>query len=199
MSSPASYNPDDISARNRKTGLIVLLVVMIMTGMAFASVPLYNLFCRVTGFGGTTQVANSVPDVILDRVVTIHFNSDVNQHLPWNFSPEQRKMKINVGQEGLINYYAQNTSNKPVAGTAVYNVTPPKAGKYFNKTQCFCFNEQILQPGERMNMPVLFFVDPSIADDPYMDDVQNITLSYTFFQTESAELDKALEEYYEKN
>ena len=199
MSSPASYNSDDISARNRKTGLIVLFIVMIMTGMAFASVPLYNLFCRVTGFGGTTQVANIVPDVILDRVITIHFNSDVNQHLPWKFSPEQRKMKINVGQEGLINYYAENTSQAPVAGTAVYNVTPPKAGKYFTKTQCFCFNEQILQPGERMNMPVLFFVDPSIADDPYMNDVHNITLSYTFFQTESAELDKALEEYYEKN
>lgn len=191
----------DLDAKNRKTGLMVLAVVFVMVGLAFASVPLYDLFCRVTGFGGTTQTAQAAPSQseILDRIITVQFNSDVNRNLPWVFAPEEQSMDINIGQEGLINYFAKNKSKKPVAGTAVYNVTPPKVGKYFHKTQCFCFNEQVLQPGERMNMPVLFFVDPAIADDPYMDDVKNITLSYTFFKTESAELEKALEEYYETN
>ncbi len=190
-------NANNVSARNRKTGLIILGVVCAMIGLAYASVPLYSLFCRVTGFGGTTQIAAAVPDRILERQITVRFDSNVNSHLPWIFSPETKSMKINIGQEGLVNYYAKSTANLPVAGTALYNVTPPKVGKYFNKTQCFCFDEQILQPGERMNMPVLFFIDPAIADDPYMDDVKTITLSYTFFKTESPELEKALEEYYE--
>lgn len=194
-----SHLSDDLKARNRKTGLMVFGIVACMVGLAFASVPLYDLFCRVTGFGGTTQIATSAPDVILDREVTVKFNADVNRNLPWSFAPEQRSLTVNIGQEGLINYKARNISSTPVAGTAVYNVSPPKVGKYFHKTQCFCFDEQVLQPGEDMNMPVLFFIDPSIADDPYMDDVKKITLSYTFFQTESAELDNALEEYYENN
>ncbi len=192
-------SPNDIIDKNRKTGLLVFSVVIAMIGLAFASVPLYDLFCRVTGFGGTTQVSQAAPDQILDRTVTVQFNSDVNRNLPWAFAPEEKSMSINIGQEGLINYYAENTATFPIAGTAVYNVTPPKAGKYFHKTQCFCFNEQILQPDQRMNMPVLFYIDPAMADDPYMDDVKNITLSYTFFKTESAELEKALEVYYESN
>ena len=195
--SSSSLKAAELKAKNQRTGLIVLGIVFGMVGLAFASVPLYDLFCRVTGFGGTTQVATSVPDVILERKVTVRFNSDVNRALPWSFRPEARDMELNIGQEGLIAYIAENTSDIPVAGTAVYNVTPPKVGKYFHKTQCFCFEEQVLQPGQAMNMPVLFFVDPSIADDPYMDDVETITLSYTFFRTETEELDKALEEYYE--
>ena len=182
--------------KNTKTLLSVIVVVASMAGLAFASVPLYRLFCQVTGFAGTTQVSDTLPDKVLDRKITVRFNSDISQSLPWEFKPEQRKMSVNVGQQGLINFKALNESSKPTTGTAVYNVTPLKAGKYFHKTQCFCFDEQTLTPGESMNMPVLFYIDPTIADDRNMDDVRDITLSYSFFPAQSKELDSALEEFY---
>lgn len=179
--------------KNTRTLLIVFGVVFFMVGMAFASVPLYNLFCRVTGFGGTTQVSNHLPDRILDRTVTVQFNTDVNRGLPWTFESEINKLTLKIGQDALVNFVAHNTSSQPVAGTAIYNVTPLKVGKYFQKTQCFCFDYQLLKPNERMNMPVVFYIDPAMDDDPDMEDVTTITLSYSYFQANSAELDKAIE------
>lgn len=186
---------DELKAKNKRVVTISFCVVIAMIGLSYASVPLYNLFCRVTGFGGTTQVTDNVSDTILDRVITVNFDTTVNPQLPWSFASEVRRVQINVGQDMLINFKARNTSNEAVAGTAIYNVTPNKVGKYFNKIQCFCFDEQILQPGQSVNMPVLFYIDPAMDDDPYMDDVKSITLSYTFFKAESEELENAVINY----
>ena len=173
---------DRLRRRNRVFLVSLFALVAGMVGLAFASAPLYTMFCRVTGFGGTTQRADAAPGKVLDRVITIRFNSDVNDALPWNFRPEQRELKVRVGETGLANYRAENRAAKPTVGTAVYNVTPDKAGLYFNKIQCFCFDEQVLEPGQSVDMPVAFFVDPAMADDPNMEDVTTITLSYTFFR-----------------
>ncbi len=177
-------------------GLTILGIVLGMAALAYASVPLYDMFCRVTGFGGTTQVAESLPDKIIDRTITIKFNADTSRNLPWNFKPEQRSVDVKLGQKGLTAYSAHNKAEKLTTGTAIYNVTPLKAGKYFHKIQCFCFDEQTLQAGQKVDMPVMFYVDPALNDDPNMNDVQNITLSYTFFRAESEELDQALERFY---
>ena len=182
--------------KNAKTLLLVLVIPIAMLWLAFASVPLYDLFCRVTGFGGTTQVSGNSPTQILDRKMTVQFNANTNRNLPWSFKPEKNDMTVNIGAQGMINFIAHNTSDKPTVGTAVYNVTPAKAGKYFHKTQCFCFDKQLLVPGQKMNMPVVFYVNPSIIDDRSMDDVSHITLSYSFFETDSKELDEALEAFY---
>lgn len=184
--------------KNTKTLLSILGIVVFMIGLAFASVPLYDAFCRITGFGGTTQVSQTAPsnDEILDREVTIHFNGDTNRGINWQFEPEIRKIKLNIGQQGLITFKAKNLGNAPSTGTAVYNVTPAKAGKYFQKTQCFCFDSQTLQPKQAMDMPVVFYIDPSIIKDRNMDDVKTITLSYSFFKSDSKELDSAMEEFY---
>ena len=184
--------------KNSKTLLAVFGVVLLMVGLAFASVPLYDMFCRVTGFGGTTQVSQTAPsdDEILDRQITIHFDTNTHRNLGWDFKAETRKITLNVGQQGLITFKAKNLASTPTTGTAVYNVTPAKAGKYFQKTQCFCFDAQTLKPDEAMDMPVLFYIDPSIADDKHMDDVKTITLSYSFFKSDSNALDSALEEFY---
>lgn len=184
--------------KNTKTLSLVLLVVAAMVGLAFASVPLYDLFCRVTGFGGTTMRADAPPPTgeIIDRDITIRFNADTSPNLPWDFKPEQRQMTVKVGQQGLISFLSHNRQKTPTTGTAIYNVTPAKAGKYFHKVQCFCFDEQTLTPGQEMHMPVAFYVDPAMDKDRTMDDVRTITLSYTFFPAASSELDQALEEFY---
>lgn len=182
--------------KNNRVLVSVFGIVFAMGTLAFASVPLYDLFCRITGVGGTTQVSETVPDQVFDRKITIQFNTDTSNKLPWTFESEKRKMDINVGQQGLVNFVAENRSARPVAGTAVYNVTPPKAGKYFHKTQCFCFDEQTLTPGQKMNMPVAFYIDPAIMDDRGMEDVSTITLSYSYFKAETKELDDALEAFY---
>ena len=153
-----------------------------MVGLAYASAPLYALFCQVTGFGGTTQRAEAAPVRQVDRSIKVRFNADVNQSLPWRFKPEQRELTVKLGETGLAAYQAVNRADRPTVGTALYNVTPDKAGKYFNKIECFCFTEQVLEPGQSVDMPVAFFVDPSLADDPAMEDVTTITLSYTFFR-----------------
>ena len=194
---PSKPNPHEEAAKkNARVGLTVLAVVIGMAGLSYAFVPLYDLFCRVTGFGGTPITAESLPGEIIDRDITIKFNAETNKKLAWDFNPEQRQVVVKLGQRGLTSYTAHNRLNKPTAGTAVYNVTPLKVGKYFHKVQCFCFDEQILQPRERVDMPVMFYVDPSMNDDPLMDDVNTITLSYTFFTAESKELDSALEAFY---
>ena len=176
-------------AQNKKNSRIALMAgafAVTMVGAAFAAVPLYNLFCQVTGYGGTTQVAMGEAGEILDREVTIMFDANTNQNLPWSFEPVQRSITVRVGESALAYYTATNTSNHAVTGMATYNVTPYKAAPYFSKLECFCFTEQTLQPGESVEMPVLFFVDPLIADDRRADDITTITLSYTFFETEAA-------------
>lgn len=189
-------NHDDLVRKNARTGLIVLAVVIGMVGLAFASVPLYDMFCRVTGFSGTTQVAQSLPDTILDRTVTVKFNADIGRNFPWSFKPDMREIEVRLGERGITSYTAINKADEAVAGTAIYGVTPLKAGKYFHKIQCFCFDKQTLNAREKANMPVLFFVDPKMNDDPNMDDVSVITLSYTFYKSDTEELESALEGFY---
>lgn len=188
----------DLAAKNKKLALSVFVAVFLMVGLAYAAVPLYSIFCQVTGFGGTPQFAEAAPDKdqIRDRKIRVNFSSDINSDLFWDFQPEERSVTINIGAQGLTNYIAKSEDDKPSMGTAIYNVTPLKAGKYFHKIECFCFGEQILQPGQEVQMPVLFYIDPAFADDPHMEDVSLITLSYTFYRAESESLDAALEEYY---
>jgi cytochrome c oxidase assembly protein subunit 11 len=174
------------SKANRRLGLALLGVVAVMLGAAYASVPLYQLFCQVTGYGGTTQVAESAPAAAGERVFTIRFNADVDPKLPWAFQPVEREMTVKVGESGLALFRAENLSARPTAGTATFNVTPLKAGQYFNKVQCFCFTEQRLAPGASIDMPVSFFVDPAIVEDPNLQEVKTITLSYTFFPDQQA-------------
>jgi cytochrome c oxidase assembly protein subunit 11 len=170
-------------------GLVVILAAM--TGLVAESVPLYRLFCRVTGYGGTTNVATVAPAVAGDRKMTIRFNADVNSRLPWSFKPAQREVVVKLGEQKLAYFEAVNIGDEPIVGTATFNVTPAKAGYYFDKIECFCFTEQRLEPGERAEMPVSFFVDPDLAKDPGLDDVTTITLSYTFFRSPSDRADSA--------
>jgi cytochrome c oxidase assembly protein subunit 11 len=185
-----------VQDRNKRTGLVVAGVVAGMIALSFASVPLYRLFCQVTGFGGRAEqsivLTSSPSNLTVARTVTVKFNADVNAHLPWVFRPNDRAMTVNIGADGLTSFTAINESNTPITGTAVFNVLPEKAGKYFHKTQCFCFGEQRLNPGETVNMPVLFYIDPEFANDPNMDGVKHLTLSYTFYRADSAALDRAM-------
>ena len=178
---------DRLRRRNRRVLGSLFGLVLGMIGLTYASVPLYSLFCAVTGFGGTTQRAEAAAARVVDRKIAVRFNADTNSALPWSFKPEQRELVLKLGETGFAAYRAENRGAKPTVGTAVYNVTPDKAGAYFNKMQCFCFTEQILEPGQVADMPVVFFVDPSMADDPNMDDVTTITLSYTFFRAKDGE------------
>lgn len=189
----------ELERKNKRILSYAFLFVFFMVGMAYASVPLYDLFCRVTGFGGTTGTSVELPERVLDRTVTVRFNASTARNMPWEFRPQDTAIEVKLGQGGLTSYVARNRSTQAVAGTAIYNVTPQKAGRYFKKIQCFCFDKQWLNPNESMDMPVYFYVDPAMADDPMMDDVKTITLSYTFFQSESHELDNALEDYYNQN
>jgi cytochrome c oxidase assembly protein subunit 11 len=174
-------------SKRRFTALMLGGVVVGMGGAAYAAVPAYRLFCQVTGFGGTTQRAHSVPAVASDRTIKVQFDANTDPALPWRFRPKQREVALKVGEEGLAFYEAENLSDGPVMGQAGFNVSPAKAGRYFSKIQCFCFNEQVLAAGQRANMPVTFFVDPEMLADPNMDDVTTITLSYTFFRQDMTE------------
>lgn len=170
----------------RLAGVLALMAVG-MVALSFAAVPLYDLFCRVTGYGGTTQRADAESDVILDKMITIDFDANTAKDMPWNFKPVERKVKLRIGETGIAFYEAMNPTDKTVTGTASFNVTPQKVGQYFTKIECFCFTEQTLKPGERVDMPVTFYVDPEIASDPNTLEVETITLSYTFFVTEPEE------------
>lgn len=152
-----------------------------MVMLSFAAVPLYDMFCRITGYGGTTQEASAAPEVMLERRMTIRFNTDTDKRLPWRFVADERVVSVQIGEERLVSFSAKNMGDKPVYGTAIYNVTPHAAAPYFSKIQCFCFDLQRLDPGQEMHMPVSFFIDPQIADDPYLRDLETVTLSYTFF------------------
>lgn len=166
---------------NSKVALACLSLVGLMVGAAYAAVPLYDLFCRVTGYGGTTQVAQAPADRVIDRTITVRFDANVAGGLDWDFKPQTKSVKLRLGETAAIAYSAANTGNAASVGTSTFNVTPAQAGAYFNKMACFCFNEQPLAPGEAISMPVEFFVSPDAADDPMMASVTTITLSYTFF------------------
>ena len=173
------------SHRNAALGAVLAGVVFAGIGLSYAAVPLYRLFCQVTGFGGTTQVAEAAPAAALERRMTIRFNADVDPALPWSFQPVAREVTVRVGEQALAFYRATNRGSEPVVGTATFNVTPLKAGAYFDKIDCFCFSEQRLGPGESADLPVSFFVDPKLVQDRKLDDVSTITLSYTFFRAQS--------------
>lgn len=180
---------DNATARkNAKTGMLAMLGAAAMLGLGYASVPLYDLFCRVTGFGGTTQVAteaeaNAAAAAGTLREISIRFDASTARDMPWEFAPAQSTETVRIGQRDLATYVARNTTSQAITGTATFNVEPAQAGKYFNKIQCFCFTEQTLQPGQEVSMPVLFFVDPAILEDEVIGDIEQITLSYTFHRT----------------
>ncbi len=174
-------------SRTNRTALFAVLFICFMTGLAWASVPLYRLFCQVTGLNGTTQRGLVAPGAT-DHKIRVDFDTNVSAKLPWTFKPEHPSETIDVGARDMVFFNATNTSNKPLTGTATFNVTPAQAGKYFTKIQCFCFTQQTLKAGETARMPVIFFVDPKILTDPDASDIQTITLSYTFYPVDSAKV-----------
>lgn len=176
-------DPNTPERNPKKTAAVLALVAGLMLSLSFAAVPFYDWFCRVTGYGGTTGVADAAPDQILDQTIKVRFDASRAAGMPWEFTAQQVEMTLRIGENGLAFYEAYNPTDKPVAGTASYNVMPDNAGAYFIKIQCFCFTEQILQPGERVVMPVSFFVDPSIMENEEARAIKEITLSYTFHET----------------
>ena len=176
-----------LTKRNGRTAALMGLIAVAMVGLAYASVPLYRLFCQVTGFGGTPMRASEVEASLrpTGKIIQVRFDANTNSALPWEFEPEEHVAKAAVGARKMAFYTARNLGDKPITGTATFNVTPTQAGQYFTKIQCFCFNEQTLQPGEEVRMPVVYFVDPKILDDPDASRIQEITLSYTFYPVDS--------------
>lgn len=191
---------DDATARkNARTGILAMLGALAMLGMGYAAVPLYDLFCRVTGFGGTTQVAseadaNAAAALGTMREISIRFDGSTARDMPWAFKPTQSTDTVRIGQRDMATYTARNDTSQPITGTATFNVEPAQAGAYFNKIQCFCFTEQTLQPGQEVTMPVVYYVDPAILEDEVIGDIEQITLSYTFHRAKepvSSALDRS--------
>ena len=186
MSDTSHQTPKAAPKRDKK-GLVALSLAGLvagMVGLSFAAVPLYRMFCQVTGYGGVPQVAETAPDKVLDRTITIRFDANVDRALPWDFKPEQRVMEVRIGESGLAFFKAHNITDKPVTGTAGFNVVPEVAGRYFNKIECFCFQEQTLAADQSIDMPVTFFVDPKIVEDESTKNISEITLSYTFYRSD---------------
>lgn len=182
---------NQLTDKNVRSAMMAGLFALGMLAMGYAAVPLYEIFCRVTGYGGTTQrtdAAQAATVSVTSRPMSIRFDSNVNSALPWSFKPEQPTDRVSVGARDMAIYIAKNESNAPVVGTATFNVTPVLAGKYFHKVQCFCFTEQLLQPGQQMRMPVLYYVDPAILEDPETKNIEEITLSYTFYPSKDGQL-----------
>ncbi|MET0370435.1 MAG: cytochrome c oxidase assembly protein [Sphingobium sp.] len=179
-------SPFDRNRRNRRTLIAMAGIGLAMLALGFASVPLYRIFCQVTGFGGTPQRAydNAGVRVATGHTLSVRFDSNVQPGMPWHFRPEHPTQTITIGEKRMAIFLAKNMSDKPVTGTAAFNVTPTQAGAYFTKIQCFCFTRQTLKPGEEVRMPVIYYVDPKILDDPDNRDTQEITLSYTFYPVE---------------
>jgi cytochrome c oxidase assembly protein subunit 11 len=183
-----------LERRNRRTGIIALLAAVAMLGMGYAAVPLYRLFCQVTGFGGTTQRATEAEAVSAAEIarsaggktISVRFDGSLARDVPWDFRPLQVTDTVALGQRDMAVFVAKNNSSVPVTGTATFNVMPVQTGAYFNKIQCFCFTEQTLQPGQEVRMPVIYYVDPKILDDENARDVEQITLSYTFHKVKEA-------------
>lgn len=182
MSGERNNNPV-LARRHRNLALSLVVFVAFMVGASYAAVPFYDWFCRTTGFGGTTQVATSAPEKKLERKIRIRFDANV-AGVPWDFQPEVREIEVTIGETALVHYFATNISRGETVGTATYNVSPPQAGLYFAKMQCFCFSEQRLAAGEKMPMPVAFFIRPEIEEDADARQIRTITLSYTFFPVE---------------
>lgn len=182
-------NTDYRPPRHGRTALILAGTVAGMIGLTYASVPLYKLFCAATGYGGTTQraEAGAAPTVVSDRVFTVQFDANTSGNLPWTFRPEQTSVTVRAGEQKVIYYKAINHADHPVTGRALFNVTPDKTGPYFTKIACFCFEEQTLQAGQEVDMPVLFYIDPEVVNDHNVDEVKTITLSYTFFRDQDDE------------
>jgi cytochrome c oxidase assembly protein subunit 11 len=177
-----STQPEIVSlGRNRRIVALCLAVVATMMASAYAAVPLYRLFCEVTGYGGATQRALAAPERAIPRIMTVEFDANTGAGLPWSFRPAQRRLRVKVGEQAIAYYRVVNHSVAAVTGSAVFNVTPGHAGRYFSKIECFCFVEQTLKPGERVDMPVVFFIDPSIAADKNLEKLDTVTLSYTFY------------------
>jgi cytochrome c oxidase assembly protein subunit 11 len=179
MSQPQS------SQKNNKTARSVIMFVIGMFALAYASFPIYNLFCKATGYAGipkTIGVETNSGNDIGKRLITVRFNADIMKEVQWKFQPLQKQVDVYAGENKMIFYNAENNSDEKITGVATYNITPEKAAQYFNKVQCFCFNEQTLEPHEKVEMPVSFYIDPKIENDPDMADVKTITLSYTFFK-----------------
>lgn len=174
--------------KNSKTFGLLALTAFGMLGLGFASKPLYDTFCKVTGYGGTTRQAEVNNSPVIERDMRVSFDSNVSSDLPWNFKPDVQFVDVKVGQSTLAYYKVTNTAQRPVTGIATFNVTPIKAAPYFTKTECFCFTEQTLQPGETVDFPVIFYVDSLIDEEKRNDDVKNITLSYTFFESDETNL-----------
>ena len=178
-----AQNQNNLKAQNKKVIFIISFVGMLMLSLSYAAVPLYDIFCRVTGFGGTTQIASSAPGSTGHPNINIRFESNITDSLNWDFYSKTKTVKIPMGEEKTIYYFAKNLSDEPIVGTATFNVTPAKVGQYFMKIDCFCFVEQLLNPGESMNMPVTFFIDPDLYKDENVQEVNEITLSYTFMKS----------------
>ncbi len=173
-----------IAQRNRTVALRAALFGLAMLGLAFASVPLYRIFCQVTGFGGTTMTADRAPGAVAGEI-GVRFDANISPALPWKFEPEQATVRIQPGARTIVSYRATNLTARPTTGTASFNVSPAQAGQYFSKIECFCFTEQTLRPGQSVSMPVVFFVDPKLRTDPATRDIDEITLSYTFYPVEN--------------
>jgi cytochrome c oxidase assembly protein subunit 11 len=178
---------ENIKGKNR-TAILLVVAAFAMLGLGFASKPLYDTFCKITGYGGTTRQAQVNTSPVIDRDMRVSFDSNVSADLPWSFKPDVPYVDVKVGQSTLAYYKVTNTSDQPVTGIATFNVTPIKAAPYFTKTECFCFTEQTLQPGETVDFPVIFYVDSLIEEERRNDDVKDITLSYTFFESEETDL-----------
>ncbi len=183
-----------LDQKNTRTAMLALLGALAMLGLGYAAVPLYDLFCRVTGFGGTTQRASESDAAVAERIaqssgaptISIRFDASTSREMPWSFKPAQVTDTVQIGVRDMATYVARNNSRETITGTASFNVEPEQAGRYFNKIQCFCFTEQTLEPGQEVQMPVLYYVDPAALDDPNMEGVEQITLSYTFHRTKDA-------------
>jgi cytochrome c oxidase assembly protein subunit 11 len=176
--------PHGSPGRNKRVALMLAGFVALMVGAAYAAVPLYQLFCQVTGFGGTTQVASDNPKGVIAREITVRFDSNVEAGLPWTVTAA-KPVTDRIGTVDTVNFIATNNSTKPITGQAIFNVTPEQTGIYFNKIECFCFTEQTLQPGETVEMPIVFFVDPDIDQNADLNTIRDITLSYTFYAADT--------------
>ena len=185
--SPATHDTET-ARRNLRVGLMAFAGALAMLGLGYAAVPLYRIFCQVTGFGGTTMIASEADaaraaSLASGKTISVRFDGTTASDMPWTFHPGQITDTVTIGERDIATYVARNESSQPITGTATFNVEPEQAGKYFNKIQCFCFTEQTLQPGQEVTMPVLYYVDPAMLDDPNMKGVEQITLSYTFHRT----------------
>jgi cytochrome c oxidase assembly protein subunit 11 len=188
---PPLTHDHDTARRNVRVGGMAFAGALFMLGLGYAAVPLYQMFCQITGFGGTTQVASEAEAARAEMLasgqkISIRFDASTASDVPWTFRPSQATDTITIGERDIATYIARNEGSKPITGMATFNVEPEQAGKYFNKIQCFCFTEQTLAPGQEVTMPVLYYVDPAMLEDPNMKGVEQITLSYTFHRTSKA-------------